>query len=316
MPVETVAGVLCCGNICVDMPVWPVEKLAWGTTTWVETITEGVGGNGANTSYALGRLGVPVWLTGVVGSDTAGDKILGKLTSVGVDISQVRRVDQPTTSTVCVVHPSGDRLFLHRVGSSTAVEAADVQFNGVTASHFHLANPFALPKVRHQVDEVLRRAKAAGLTISLDTGWDARGRWMDDIGPGLSYTDLLFVNDTEATMLSGHNDLDTAARYLLGRGARELVVKTGAKGCVIYTSDSRLEVPGFPADVVDTTGAGDCFAGGFLAALHRGRSYSEAARFANAVGALNVQHLGAVKGVLSFGETEQWMNSRSTLKNS
>jgi sugar/nucleoside kinase (ribokinase family) len=203
MPIETVTGVLCCGNICFDMPVWPVEKLAWGTTTWVETITESVGGNGANTSYALARLGVPVVLTGVLGSDAAGDKILVKLAAAGVDVSGVRRVDQPTTSTVCIVHPSGDRLFLHRVGSSIEMEAGDVKFGTAPASHFHFANPFALPKVRHQAGDLLRRAKDAGLTTSLDTGWDARGRWIEDIGPGLPYTDLLFVNDTEAAMLSG-----------------------------------------------------------------------------------------------------------------
>jgi sugar/nucleoside kinase (ribokinase family) len=295
MPIEAVTGVLCCGNICFDMPVWPVEK------------------NGANTSYALARLGVPVSLVGVVGADAAGDKILTKLASVGVDISRIRGVNQPTTSTVCVVHPSGDRLFLHRVGSSTALEAADIQFNEVAASHFHLANPFALPKVRHEVGQVMQRAKAAGFSTSLDTGWDSRGRWIEDIGPGLPHTDLLFVNDTEATMLSGHKDLDAAARDLLGRGARELVVKTGAKGCVIYANDSRSDVPGFATDVIDTTGAGDCFAGGFLAALHRGLFYADAARFANAVGALNVQHLGAAQGVLSFDETEQWMHARSTL---
>jgi sugar/nucleoside kinase (ribokinase family) len=313
MPIETLTGVLCCGNICFDVPVWPVEKLAWGTTTWVETIAESVGGNGANTSYALARLGVPVCLTGVVGSDASGDKILAKLASVGVDTSRIRRIDQPTTSTVCIVHPSGDRLFLHRVGSSSEVDPADVEFTGVAANHFHLANPFALPKVRPAVGELLRRAKASGFTTSLDTGWDARGRWIDDIGPGLPHTDLLFVNDTEAAMLSGHEDIDRAASDLLGRGARELVVKAGAKGCFIYTGDSKLEVGGFPAAVVDTTGAGDCFAGGFLAALHRGRSYPDAARFANAVGALNVQYLGAAQGVLSFQETEQWMQSGGTL---
>jgi sugar/nucleoside kinase (ribokinase family) len=114
-------------------------------------------------------------------------------------------------------------------------------------------------------------------------------------------------------MLSGENDLDSAARSLLRRGAREVIVKAGANGCVIYTPDSRLEVPGFQAEVVDTTGAGDCFAGGFLAALHRGRSYQDAARFANAVGALNVQNLGAAQGVLPYEETERWIQSRSTL---
>jgi sugar/nucleoside kinase (ribokinase family) len=314
MPIETVAGVLCCGNICFDMPIWPVSKLAWGTTTWVETVTESLGGNGANTSYALARLGVPVSLVGVVGTDAPGDKVLSRLTSAGVNVSAIRRSELPTPSTVCVVNPSGDRLFLHRVGASTAVDAADIDFqfgNGI--SHFHLANPFALPNLRSRTCDVLRRAKEAGLTTSLDTGWDARERWIEDIGPGLPFTDLLFVNDKEAAMLSGHVDCDAAVQDLRVRGACDIIVKTGSKGCLIYSGDERLEVPGFTVEVVDTTGAGDCFAGGFLAALHRSRSYRAAARFANAVGALNVQQLGAAQGVLTFDETERWIRSRSTL---
>ena len=55
--IERIDGVVCCGNICYDMPVWPVERVAWGATTWVERIEHSVGGNGANTSYALARLG-------------------------------------------------------------------------------------------------------------------------------------------------------------------------------------------------------------------------------------------------------------------
>jgi sugar/nucleoside kinase (ribokinase family) len=314
MPIESVTGVLCCGNICFDMPVWPVDQITWGTTTWVETITESLGGNGANTSYALATLGVPVFLTGVVGSDGAGDKVLATLRSSGVDTSRIRRSDLPTTSTVCIVHPSGDRLFLHRVGGSTAVEAADVSFDlGGKLSHFHLANPFALPNLRTQVGELLRRAKSAGLSTSLDTGWDARGRWIDDIGPGLPVTDLLFVNDKEAAMLTGEADIDGAVGKLRALGAGDIVVKIGAEGCLVYNGSSRCEVPGFAVDVVDTTGAGDCFAGGFLAALHRGRSYPAAARFANGVGALNVQRLGAAQGVLSFDETEHWIEMRSKL---
>jgi sugar/nucleoside kinase (ribokinase family) len=296
------------------MPVWPVDRISWGTTVWVEEIGESMGGNGANTSYALATLGVPVNLTGVVGSDSAGDKILARLSAAGVNTSRIRRSGLPTTSTVCLVHPSGDRLFLHRVGGSTEVDGADVEFDADEGfSHFHLANPFALPKVRTQVAQLLNRAKSAGLTTSLDTGWDARGRWIQDIGPGLPSIDLLFVNDKEATMLTGEEGVDAAVEKLRSLGAGDIVVKIGERGCLLFVDGVRSEVPGYAVDVVDTTGAGDCFAGGFLAALHRGRNYADAARFANAVGASNVQHLGAAQGVLSFEETEHWMESRSTL---
>lgn len=316
MPIKDIRGVLCCGNICLDIPVAPVERIEWGTTTWVETIEESLGGNGANTSYALAKLGLPVNLTGVVGADAPGDKVLSILRDSGVDASGVRRTDLPTTSTICVVHPSGERLFLHRPGASSAAEERDVQFDACgTCNHFHLANPFALPKVRLDAGKLMQRARSAGFTTSLDAGWDALGRWIEDIGPCLPHTNLMFINDREAKMLTGLDDSFAAVAALQRYGATDVVVKSGARGCTVFRDGHRTHHPAYPVNVVDTTGAGDCFAGGFLAALGRGRSYAEAARFANAVGALNVQRLGAAQGVLSFAETEAWIASRSTLEN-
>ena len=316
MAIRDLRAVLCCGNICFDIPVWPVEKLAWGTTTWVDTITESLGGNGANTSYALARLGVSVTLTGVVGSDATAGRAIDTLRDAGVDVSRIGRADLPTTSTVCVVHPSGDRLFLHRPGASSALEASALEFDLARHSHFHLANPFSLPKLRPEAGALMRRAREAGFTTSLDTGWDALGRWIEDIGPCLPSTGVLFVNGAEAEMLTGVDDPSAAAAALLALGAGAVVLKTGAAGSTIYTAAGETRVPAFAVPVVDTTGAGDCFAGGFLAALARGYDYPAAARFANAVGAMNVQCLGAAQGVTTFEETERWIGAHSTLNNS
>ena len=313
MAIRELRSVMCCGTICYDIPVWPVETVAWGTTTWVETITESLGGNGANTSYALARLGVPVSLVGVVGSDANARRAVDTLRSAGVDVARIGSVDLPTTSTVCVVHPSGDRLFLHRPGASSALERSALEFDPALHSHFHFANPFSLPKLRADAGDLMRRARSAGLTTSLDTGWDALGRWVADIGPCLPFTDVLFVNGSEAEMLTGHADNRAAAAALLDLGAAAVVLKTGGNGCTVYTGGTSTAVPTFRVPVVDTTGAGDCFAGGFLAALARGFDYAEAARFANAVGALNVQCLGAAQGVVSFEETERWIAGRSKL---
>jgi sugar/nucleoside kinase (ribokinase family) len=312
MPIASLTGVVCCGNISLDMPVWPVENFEWGTTTWVEAVQENIGGNGGNTSTAMAMLGVPVRLYGMVGTDPRGEFILGFLRERGVDTSCIARSEKPTTCTVCLVHPSGDRLFLHRVGSSTDVQAGMIAFDdGPPFSHFHLANLFALPVLRFEAGDLLARAKARGLTTSLDTGWDARGRWMEDVRACLPHTDLLFVNESEAKMLSGFSEPDEAVRALRDLGAGDIVVKLGGKGCVVYHGSERAAVPAFAVDVVDTTGAGDCFAGGFLAALHRGHCYCEAARIANAVGALSVQRLGTVLGVRTWDETAAWMAAAS-----
>jgi ribokinase len=122
--------------------------------------------------------------------------------------------------------------------------------------------------------------------------------------------DLLFVNEDEARMLTGRTSPAEAAATLQELGAQIIVVKLGARGCTVFSPDTRIDVPAFEVDAVDTTGAGDCFAGGYLAALHRGWPHRDAARFANAVGALSVQKMGTVTGLLSWNETVAWMEAQ------
>ena len=310
--IDRIGGVLCIGNISYDIPVCPVDTVAWGRSIWVDEITFSVGGNGSNTSYAMATLGAPVRLTGKVGRDVQGDAVVDVLQRAGVQLD-IHRSDQPTTSTVVLVHSSSDRAFLHRPGASRDVTPEMLRFDVPGFSHFHLANPFSLPIMRDHCGHVMSRAKAAGLSTSLDTAWDAKGRWMEDIGPCLPYTDVLFVNDSEARMLTGSDDPRVAKDIFRDKGAKDVVVKLGPRGCIVFTGAEEYEVPGFKVTAIDTTGAGDCFVGGFLAALYRGLSYVEAARVANAVGAMNVEKLGAAQGVLSWDETEAWIRERDTL---
>lgn len=312
MRIRKVAGVLCCGNICYDIPVWPVDRIEWNTTTWVETIADSIGGNGANTSYTLAKLGVNVRLIGIVSSDAKGQELLAALDTAGVDTTAIGRSALPTTCTVALVHPSGSRAFLHRPGSSGDLERDAIIFDhGSAFSHFHFANPFALPKVRLGGGDIMRAARQAGLTTSLDSGWDSRGRWIEDIGPCLPYTDLLFVNEHEGEMLTGKQGVDACAVALRDAGASTVIVKLGERGCEIFDEIGAQHVPGFPVKAVDSTGAGDCFAGAFLAALSRGADYLSAARLANAAGAMNVEAIGAVRGVRSYDETVRWMEAHN-----
>ena len=306
------SGVLCCGNLVLDILVRPVDAFPWGTTTLVESIEQHLGGNGASTSYTVGKLGVPVRLAGMIGADAFGDALVRKLESAGVDTRLIARSPAPTATTAVLVNSSGNRMFLHRLGASGEAFSERFEFTPEVThgmSHFHLASVFGLPRLRPHTADLLRRARDAGLATSVDTQWDTRGRWMEDLAPCLPFTDLLFMNEDEARMLSGSTDPARAAQVMRDRGARVVVVKLGGCGCAVYGPDLAIECPAFKVPVVDTTGAGDCFAGAFLAALLRDRSFADAAKFANAVGALTIQQLGAVEGVRSFEETEQWMQS-------
>jgi sugar/nucleoside kinase (ribokinase family) len=130
------------------------------------------------------------------------------------------------------------------------------------------------------------------------------------LGGCLPHLDILFVNEDESRMLVGASDPDQAARFFLDRGVGMAVIKLGGAGCAVYAHDRSFRVPAYAVDCVDTTGAGDCFVGAFLAALEAGDTVEEAARLANAAGALSVESLGATTGILSREETIAWMRAR------
>ncbi len=287
-----------------------MEHLHWNATSWVDSIETSLGGNGANTAAAIAALGVPVRLLGMLGRDDFGAKALETLRARGVDLSFVSYGQGPTPATVVLVRPNGDRMFLHRPGASEEAFASPVELSPeMTAGcgFFHLGNAFALPHMRRNAAETLRRARAAGLSTAMDAGWDARNRWLDDLGPALPHTDLLFVNEEEALKLSGCADYASAAARLRALGAGAVAVKRGAAGCAVFDAGGRIDAPAYDVPVVDTTGAGDCFAGTFLAALARGLTHADAARVANAAGALNVQQIGATTGLRSWEDTLAWM---------
>jgi sugar/nucleoside kinase (ribokinase family) len=300
--VAEIGGVLCCGNIVFDILVYPAADVEWNTTRWVDTITESMGGNGSNTSYVIAKMGVPVRLLSLVGSDERGDALLRILGEAGVDTSGIGRAyGTPTPSTCVLVQEGGARKFYHRPGASRDIDPESLKFAPRAHSHFHLANPFSMSRLRTQCGTLMRRAKDAGFTTSIDTGWDSLGRWIDDLGPALGHTDVLFANDAEAEMLGG-------GVRLRDHGVRDIVLKQGAGGCTVNGE----RFAGFAVHAVDTTGAGDCFAGAFLAGMQRGLSFAECARLANAVGAMNVEALGATTGVRGYEETLAWMQAKKT----
>lgn len=305
-------GVICSGNIVFDTLVRPVDDLHWGGTTFVDAIEWHAGGNGGNTARALSILGVPVRLLGAVGDDDAARFVLDCLERAGVSTGRIERVEGATSSTVGLIRPNGERKFFHRHGASRKAFREPIAFTPElceSIAHYHMASLFVLPQLRPHGVEVLQSAHNAGLSTSFDTNWDPDGSWMRDLAPCLQHVDYLFMNQVEAEMITGHTDARAAAGVALRKGLRTAVLKLGGGGCAIYTEDREILCPAFDVEVKDTTGAGDCFAAGFIAALLDGASLDEAGRFANAVAGLSVQRMGAVSGVMSFAETRDWMKA-------
>lgn len=306
-----IPGVVCTGNIVMDVLVRPADEITWGGTRWVDAITESLGGNGANTSATLGKLGVPVTLLGAVGDDAFGEAALARLRECGVNTGSIQTLGAGTAASVALVRSDGARAFLHQPGVSRLLfsHPPDLAAAAAGATRLHVANPFAVTHLRSYAPQLLAAARKLGLATSLDTAWDALGEWMAVLGPSLPLVDLLFTNEDEARMLTGTGEPEEAARRLRQQGASVVVIKLGGQGCAIYSADEHCRIPAFAVRAVDTTGAGDCFAGGLLAALQRGYNLRDAAQVANALGALSVQCLGATSGLLGWQETLDWMDA-------
>ncbi len=305
------------GNLVRDTVVRSVERLEFGATTWVESVVPSLGGNGANTAYGLAKLGAPATLVSACGDDDAGNACLQVLRQVGVKTAFAPRMAASTALTIALVNRKGERAFLHLPGVNREALAGPVDFHQCKLTedapwHYHLANPFALPAFREHAAASLLRANRLGATTSLDTGWDSKGRWLQDLAPCLPLVDVLFVNDREAEQLTGHREAGQMASALHRLGARRVLLKLGEQGCLLSDEDEREVIPAFFVDVADTTGAGDAFVAGYLAGLRTGLPATDAARFANAVAALSVQHPGAIEGIRSLPDTLEWMAAQDT----
>jgi len=288
--------VFCAGNAVTDVLARPVDHLApTGTSQRLEDVALGPGGNTVNTGIALARLGVNVRIAAAVGEDRFGQFLRERVRAEGLDDSGLLTLPNSKTSTsIVLVQSTGERRFLHFRGASAHFSEEHLAWEMVKGVRFfHYASAFALPAFDGApLERALKRARELGCQTSVNVCWDVQGRWLSLLQPALAYTDYLFPNLEEGHELTGQTEPHAIAERLRDAGVKTVIVKLGAQGCYVESIEGAFTSPGFAVQPVDTTGAGDCFAAGFLATLCRGRSLMEAARFANAAGALATLGLG------------------------
>lgn len=296
--------VIVIGAAIEDIPLAPVGPEAFTAhSTQVERIAPQVGGDAANEALTLARLGVCPALVGVVGADLAGDFVLRTLSEGGVDTRGMRRVPGLDTGVnVVLVRPDGERHFItSRTGSLRRLALGDIlpALDDPALSRARiacLASLFVSPELTLGDAAALFDAlKARGLTVCADATARKHGETLREAGDALSRLDYFFPNLAEAALLTGRDDPDAAADALIGCGVGHVAIKLGGRGCLLRSADERHLIPARPGTrCVDTTGAGDTFAGAFIAALAEGRGFADCGRFANAAASLCVEQVGAV----------------------
>ena len=259
------------GDVCTDVVALLAGAPAPGSDRPAAITTRG-GGAGANVAAHLAALGTPVLLAGSVGDDLPGQALCRELADGGVTLA-VRTVPGAATGTiVSLVEPDGERSMLADRGANLALQPTDVPVPP-PGGHLHLSGYTLLDAGPRRAGlAALAAAREAGCTVSVDpastgplAGYGV-SRWLADTAAAT----LLLPNADEARLLTGATDPARAARAL-ARRYPVVVVTLGAEGALWAAGDVLVHRPAHPADVVDTTGAGDAFTAGVLSVWTAGR---------------------------------------------
>jgi sugar/nucleoside kinase (ribokinase family) len=270
------------GNVNVDMIMGP--QAPWpepGTEVVLPDYELRVGGQAGNTALALSALSVPFRLYG-----NAGDDVLGRWlkASFGRAAEHWRLSEQPTTVSVGMTHPNGERTFFTSAGHLEDFRPEDVigelPATVLPGSVALLVGTFLSPRLVGSFPELLTTLTKVGFAIALDTGWPPLG-WSEAVRARLAgwlgATDLLLVNEAEALGFSAATDLTAAVATLRSKLPADatLVVKRGAEGASAWRRDQMCSAVPPRIDVADSIGAGDIFNAGFLAARLTGASVAK-----------------------------------------
>lgn len=306
------------GPVNVDVTARPVDfgKLEIGSQP-MEDIRIAYGGDALNEAVVLRRLGAEVELVSRVGQDESGDRLVRFLEKEGISGAGINRAaDTPTSVNIVLVDPQGERYFLTDPnGSMRRIRREDylpflagagdiICFPGMFVSR-----EMDIPAMEAVFAEARRKP---GRTLCADMTKAKNGEKLEDLRNLLPMIDYIFPNEAEAELLTGEADARKSARMFTEAGAGCAVVKRGARGCVIARKGKILELPAYPAArAVDTTGAGDAFAAGFVYALSRRMPLADCGLFACAAASCIVETAGANGGIRS---AEQPMARYTELK--
>ncbi|WP_054030275.1 adenosine kinase [Desulfatitalea tepidiphila] len=253
------------------------------------------GGSAANTIFALARLEVPTVLIGKLGNDAEGLYYRSAFEKIGGDGSRLKTCEKTATARcLSLVTPDSQRTMRTDLGAAAAfsqeeVSAADFH----NCRHAHVEGYLLFN--RDLSLSVLKTAKAAGCTVSLDLGSFEVVTGAADILPELlaRYVDVVMANEDEAEAFCGSR-APRAGLEALSRHCATAVVKQGAQGALVAANGKTIDVPAIEVDgVKDTTGAGDFWAAGFLYGLLNGCRPDVCGHLGAVLGAQAVRHMGA-----------------------
>ncbi len=269
-----------------------------------------VGGEAVNGAIAAAKLGLSTGILCALGQDAAGDMVVNALEQNGVDVQYViRSREHPTPVTTMFVREDGTRRSV--TNQAHAYNFHPEQYTDCFASAQAISigslfrAPFDDPEIIYRV---VTAAKQHSAIVFADTKLpNFRKLALADIREALPLIDYIFPNEDEAGYFSGRDDPDGMADVFLDLGVKNVIIKLGAKGCVLKNAGERIHLDAHDINAVDATGAGDNFGAGFASELLRGGNHASALRFANACGAICTSAVGASDGLKSRDQVLKYL---------
>lgn len=297
--------ILVIGEINVDLVFRHCQALPTpGREVLAEDFRMTPGSSSMICAMGLARLGDPVSFHGKAGVDAWGDYCLDALRRTGIDVASVRQDPGLRTGVTASLSTPQDRALVTFTGAIDALRAADVSDALLAgADHLHVSSYYLQRALRPDCRALFARARKAGLTTSLDPGFDPQQAWGTDLHGVLEEVNLFLPNELELAAITGHDDVLAALR-VLDNGHTRTVVKRGQHGCAALDHGRLHEVPAFAVDPVDSTGAGDSFDAGFLHAWLRNLSLHDCLRWGSACGSLSTRGTGGTTAQASAAEVE------------
>jgi len=283
IPAPAAPAIQLIGAVCVDLIMgqiapWPQP----GTETFVGHSELRVGGPAGNTALALRALGVPHHLICNIGDDMFGAWLAA---AFGDAASGWTKVARPTAISVGVEHPGGERSFLTAPGNLEAQTVdgmlAMLPRRAIQGDIALLTGAFLYPGLLDDFDRLLAALGTRGFAVALDTGWPPGG-WNDAtrarLAGWLGRCDHVLLNEIECLSLSQAASIEAAAGWMASHAkpGAAVVMKRGADGASAWAGGALIHAPAPRVKVIDTTGAGDAFNAGYLAACLRGAGFGEA----------------------------------------
>lgn len=269
-----------------------------------------LGSSSAILASNLSSLGAKVGFVGVLGKDSFGDLALKTLHDKGVDTSLIIKSEEYATGLTVVMSFDNDRANVTYAGAMEALTIDDVTDDIMSqARHLHFSSVFLQTGIMNDLVLLFERAKALGLTTSLDPQWDPEENWNLDLNGLLPHVDFFMPNVQELTAITGEEDVELAVSSVNSPNA--IIVKMGTKGACVYHSEGSNTCPAFlNKNVVDTVGAGDSFNAGFLFRFLQGAPVSECMVFGAFAGAVNTTEAGGTGAFESYSGVIEIMKNK------